>query len=48
VVGGHCCVQHFNQRRNRGWGKEGEGGEWLAGERGGEEDIGGIFRVHVE
>jgi len=40
--------QHFNQSRNRGWGKEGEGGEWLAGEGGGVGDIGGTSRAHVE
>jgi len=35
--------QHFNHSRNRGWGKEGEGGEWLVGEGGGVGDI-GIYR----
>ena len=40
--------QHFNQSRNRGWGKEGEGGEWLDGEGSGVGDIGGISRVNVE
>ena len=40
--------QHFNQSQNRGWGKEGEGGEWLAREGGGVVHIGGTSRVHVE
>ena len=39
--------QHINQSRNRRWGKEGEGGEWLAGEGGGVGDIGGTSGVHV-
>ena len=47
-AGGRFFGQHFNQSRNRGWGKEGEGGEWLAGEGGGVGDIGGTSRVHVE
>jgi len=38
----------FKWIENRGGGKEGEGGEELDGVRGGEEDIGGISRVHVE
>jgi len=43
-AGGHFFGQHFNQSRNRGWGKEGEGGELLTGE----EDMVGTSRVHVE
>jgi len=35
------------QSRNRGWGKEGEGGELRTGDGGGVGDIGGTSRVYV-
>ena len=48
VVEGYCCVQYVNQSQNRGWEKEGEGGELRVGGPGGVGDIeGGISRVHV-
>ena len=36
--------QHVNQSRNRGWEKEGEGGEFRTGEGGGMGDIEGTCR----
>ena len=40
--------QHVNQSRNRGWEKEGEGGELRVGGPGGVGYIEGTSRVHVE